>query len=694
MGALTFDKNELGNLEYSLQREMLATDRRGGYMSTTIVCCNTRKYHGLIVAPIDESDRDFVLLSSLDETIIHGEHRFNLALHRFNGSYEPRGHKYITDFEYTPTPTITYRIGDIVLRKELLWIHKRTQLMVKYTLVESQEDKVTLQLRPFLAFRNRHELSKANMFANARSYPLVAGVKCKMYDGFPWLYMQVDAKEFEYVPAPDWYYDFEYPQEAARGYDDKEDLLTPGYFEMDIERGKSVIFSASTRQMFSADVITEAYDISIARRTHKIDFHSCLHHSARQFIIRREDGSTQVEAGYPWYGVIGREMMFSLPGLTLEQNHAEDCIDALDTFVRALNSDTLHPSLHPYNAVDAPLWFFRTLQCLEEKIGKEEIWKRYGEAMIHILEWYKAGVGDGRVALHDNGLIWCWSNDKPIAWVDPTVDAATRPIRNGYLNDVNALWYNAVCYTLELAKKFRKRSFVKAWEQMPELTKASFLAKFWNPSEGVLADYVNYDYQCNSIHPNMLTACALNYKMLGEIEVIELIQKTRQFLLTNKGIRSISPLNPLYGQRNQSNERNGSVWVWPLLLYVKACFDISGKDFVAEATEIIANFKEEIQSYGIGSISEYFETDPPHAPRGAVSQAWSVGAVLEMIDLARKYDAMPEPKVVKKRAPRKSATTATTTKAPAKAKATAAKAKSATAAAKAPRKRTVKAKAE
>lgn len=697
MSALTFDKNELGNLEYSLQREMLATDRRGGYMSTTIVCCNTRKYHGLIVAPIDDSDRDFVLLSSLDETIIHGEHRFNLALHRFNGTYEPRGHKYITDFQYTPTPSIIYRIGDLVLRKELLWIHKRTQLMVRYTLLESQDESVTLQLRPFLAFRDRHELSKANMFANVRSYPITAGVKCRMYDGFPWLNMQVDAKEFEYVPAPDWYYDFEYPQEAARGYDDKEDLLTPGYFEMNIERGKSVIFSASTDEMFSSDVITEAYDLSIARRTHKVDFLSCLHHSARQFIIRHADGSTSVEAGYPWYGLVGREMMFSLPGLTLEQDHALDCIDALNTFVKNLNENRLHPSLHPYNAADAPLWFFRTLQCLEVKIGKEEIWKHYGEAMIKILEWYKAGIGEGRIALHDNGLIWTWTNDAPITWVDQTVSASSRRFRNGYLNDLNALWYNAVCYTLELAKEFRNNEFVSVWGSMPELTKASFLDKFWDASENKLADYVTNDYTYSSLHINMLTVCALNYKMLDEIQIYELIQKTRQFLLTNKGIRSISPINPIYGQRNESNERNGSVWVWPLLLYVKACFDIAGKDFLPEAVEIIEYFKDDIQTYGIGSIGEYYEADPPHVTKGSISQAWSVGAVLEIIDLCRKYNDMPDAVApVKKRAPRKTSTTATKPKAAAKPKATATKTKTkttktTTTTAKAPRKRAVKA---
>ena len=165
---LKFDKRELGNLEYSLNREVLATDRLGGYMSSTIIGCNTRKYHGLMVAPIDQSDRTYVLLSSLDETIVQHDQSFNLALHRYEGNYEQRGHKYITDFEYTPTPTLTYRVGGVILRKELLWIHKRTQLMIRYTLVDAHSD-TTLRLRPRLAFRDKHSLSKANMEADGRA---------------------------------------------------------------------------------------------------------------------------------------------------------------------------------------------------------------------------------------------------------------------------------------------------------------------------------------------------------------------------------------------------------------------------------------------------------------------------------------------------------------------------------------------
>lgn len=344
MSVLTFDKKELGNLEYSLQREMLATDRRGGYMSTTIVCCNTRKYHGLMVAPIDDSDRAYVLLSSVDETVVHDGQSFNLALHRFPGTYEPRGHKYITDFEYTPTPTITYRVGSIVLRKELLWIHNRTQLMIRYTLLEAPSD-VRLRLRPFFAFRDKHALTHANMEADGRSRPIPGGVKCRLYSDFPWLYLQTDCRDAEFVPAPDWYYNFEYAREIERGYEGDEDLLTTGYFELSLGRRQSVIFSASVEAIPDPAAIGGMFAEALSARSRKVDFLSCLRHSARQFVVRRQDGRAEVLAGYPWYGQIGRQTLVALPGIALEQGRTEDswmcsirsCADAGTVCLRVLS---------------------------------------------------------------------------------------------------------------------------------------------------------------------------------------------------------------------------------------------------------------------------------------------------------------------------------------------------------------------
>lgn len=526
MSVLTFDKKELGNLEYSLQREMLATDRRGGYMSTTIVCCNTRKYHGLMVTPIDDSDRAYVLLSSVDETVVHDGQSFNLALHRFPGTYEPRGHKYITDFEYTPTPTITYRVGSIVLRKELLWIHNRTQLMIRYTLLEAPSD-VRLRLRPFFAFRDKHALTHANMEADGRSRPIPGGVKCRLYSDFPWLYLQTDCRDAEFVPAPDWYYNFEYAREIERGYEGDEDLLTTGSF------------------------------------------------SAAE-------------------------------------------------------------------AADAPLWFFWVLQQLQRTLGEEEIWKRYGIVMKELLAAYRRGVGG--VAVHDNGLVWASAPGKALTWMNALAGGVPVVSRDGYPVEINALWYNAVCYALELASRFGEEEFVGEWKAWPERIRNAFREMFWSGDDGYLADFVGPEGPNRWIRPNMVVACGLDYKMLDEEQQASVLRIVGQHLLTPKGLRSLSPRNPRYKNRCEGDEAaraeasmNGSVWVWPLWFYVKASFDLGGREFLPRAEELLARFGEEIQSYGIGSINELFDGDPPHAPRGAVSQAWSVGAVLMIRETTERW---------------------------------------------------------
>ena len=655
MSALTFDKSELGNLEYSLQREMLATDRIGGYMSTTIVCCNTRRYHGLIVAPIDDSDRTYLLLSALDETIIQHDQTFNLALHRFKGAYEPRGHKYITDFEYTPTPTITYRVGGVILKKEMLWIHKRTQLMIRYTLVDAHSE-TRLRLRPFLAFRDKHALTHANLEADGHSYPAVNGVKCRLYGSFPWLYLQTSKPDTEFVPAPDWYYNFEYLQDIARGYEGHEDLMTTGYFETELKKGESIIFSASLDEMGSTKTIEEMFNASIARRTHKIDFESCLEHSARQFLIRRPGNRTEVISGYPWHGVSGRQTFIALPGITLWQNHKEDCLDALDTQVRAMHDGMFAGDFSAAAGADTPLWFFWTLQQLETQIGAAEVWKRYGDAMKQILEAYKKGIA-GRVILNDNGLIWASSDEVPLSWMNAMIDGRAVTPRNGYQVEVNALWYNAVCYTLRLAGENGDKKFVKAWEKLPAKTAATFNELF-RLADGYLADYVGAEGANQFIRPNMIIACGLPYKMIDEQTQLDVIRTVRQHLLTPKGLRTLSPRNPLYkgSQEGDPAERdfaakNGSVWPWVLAFYVRACFDIDKEAYLPAASEIFENFNEDIQTYGIGSIGELYDADPPFAPRGAISQAWSVAALLDILHQIELHKpATPAKKTAKKAA--------------------------------------------
>ncbi len=242
MSYLRFDKTLMTNLEEALPRELLRTNRSGAYSCSTIVDCNTRRYHGLLVVPIPElDDENHVLLSSLDVTVVQHGAEFNLGLHRFQGNnYSPRGHKYIREFNCDNVPTTCYRVGGVVLRREVVFQHYEDRLLIRYTL-EDAHSATLLRFRPFLAFRSVRQFTHENFVAN-RDYQIVDnGIKTCMYNGYPELYMQFSKKN-EFVFRPDWYRNIEYPLEQERGYDSLEDLYVPGYFEMPIKKGESIVF--------------------------------------------------------------------------------------------------------------------------------------------------------------------------------------------------------------------------------------------------------------------------------------------------------------------------------------------------------------------------------------------------------------------------------------------------------------------
>ena len=500
-----------------------------------------------------------------------------------------------------------------------------------------------LRLRPFLAFRDRHALSKANFYADGHSYPIANGVKNRLYEGFPWLHLQTNVPS-EFIAAPDWYYSFEYAEEIDRGYPGHEDLLTTGYFEMEIKKGQSIIFSGSTEEIDPKE-LDQVFEEELARRSKKIDFLSCLRHSARQFIVRHGD-KTEVVAGYPWFGRWGRDTFIALPGITLTQGDKESCRDVLDTMVREMK-DGMFPNMgNAYNSVDAPLWFFWTLQNFEKAAGgAKKIWHMYGNAMKDILNSYMKG-GD-YVQVRENGLVWAAHPNYAMTWMDAVVDGHPVTGREGYQVEINALWYNAVCYTIELARKNREKDFVEKWKSFPERIKESFLRLFWYEKEEFLADYVNDGGQNTDIRPNQIIACAMPYGMLSDIQKQKVIDKVRRHLLTPHGLRTLSPRNPMYHGHYTGDQpsrdrayHQGTAWPWLLEHYVKANFDLYGKDFINEATEILQNFEEDISVSGIASINEIYDGDPPHNPRGAISQAWSVGAILRIDQMIKAYSKL------------------------------------------------------
>jgi predicted glycogen debranching enzyme len=324
--------------------------------------------------------------------------------------------------------------------------------------------------------------------------------------------------------------------------------------------------------------------------------------------------------------------------------------------------DGLFPNMgEAYNSVDAPLWFFWTLQQLEEHLGAARIWELYGDRMKDILSAYLRGIGGGSVAggephhhlieVRENGLVWADGRPMGVAmtWMDAVVDGVPVTGREGYQVEINALWYNAVCYTLELARAHDDRQFVEDWKAFPEMVRRSFVEMFWNAEKGYLADFVNTDGegpvlneagQNMFVRPNQVIACSMRYKMLTEEQQKDVLATIERHLLTPKGLRTLSPQNPLYKGRYEGDQptrdrayHQGTVWPWPLEHYVRAKFDLMGGAFLDRAREILAWFEEDIDSYGIGSISEIYDGDPPHMQRGAISQAWSVGSILRINEL-------------------------------------------------------------
>ena len=646
MSYIDFNKTQLINLKYSLHRELLRTNRAGSYASTTIITTNTRKYHGLLVAPQPNiDDNNHVLLSEIDETIIANNFEFHVGMRMYPGGvYEPKGHKYLKEFVSDPNPRLIYRMGGIVFVKEYIFAANEDRMFIKYTL-EKASQKVTFRLKPFLAFRNVHELSKANDNVNKEFNGEKNGVSWQLYNGYSRLYMQFSKKP-EYVHTPNWYYDIEYIRERKRGYDSTEDLFVPGYFDVKLKAGESVIISVSLEEK-NPSTLKRQWTSEVKKRTPRDNFENCLLNSAEEFIIRNK-GRAEVVAGYPWFGRWGRDTFIALPGLTLTRNDVKAFKDVTNTMLGELKNG-LFPNVGSgekasYNSVDTSLWFIWALQQLHLYGDKDtNIWKEYGDQLKHVLDSFKNGTLFN-IKMHDNGLIWAGEPGKALTWMDAIVDGNPVTPRIGYAVDINALWYNGVSFCLELAKKSGDNSFIDSWEKWPEIIKSSFNNTFWDKKKGYLADYVNGDYKDWSVRPNMIFAASLPYSPLKEDQSFSIINVVKRELLTSRGLRTLAPKNSDYKGIYMGDQKNrdkayhqGTAWPWLLGAYAEAYLKVFGKSGVDAIMDIYSDFEEEMYDNGIGTISEVYDGDPPHKAGGAISQAWSVAELLRiksMIDNA------------------------------------------------------------
>ncbi|WP_297337229.1 amylo-alpha-1,6-glucosidase [Algoriphagus sp.] len=637
MSYIHFDKTQLVNLNYSLDREIIRTNRSGAYTSTTIIGCNTRKYHGLLVAPQPQIDsQNHVFLSTVHETVIQHGASFNLGISKYPGNYSPRGHKYLEDFDSEPIPKLTYRVGGVVLQKEIILDTNRDRVMIRYTLLEAHSP-TKIRIQPFLAFRGYHTLCKENSDINKDFEKVPNGVQFRLYPVYDPLFLQLSKKN-KFKFEPNWYNNVEYILERERGYDYQEDLYVPGYFEFDIEKGESVIFSAGLTE---ADPSTRqrAFEKEIARRIPRSNFENCLRNSATQF-IRKRDGDTRIIAGYPWFGWWGRDTFIAAPGLTLARGDNETFLEIMDTMSRDLQGP-LFPNVGSgdyanMNSMDAPLWFFWSLQKYITYTGDvKTVKKRYLDKLKGIIEGYKAGT-DFNIHMMENGLIYGGQEDLALTWMDAvTPDGPVTP-RIGCPVEIQALWYNALCFYHELTGD-------QETQNLAEKVKTSFLETFWDEEKGYLADVVNDGEQDWMIRPNMVFATSLPYIMLTESQCDQILELAKSNLLTTRGLRTLAPDDPAYKgyyfgdqiSRDQAYH-NGTVWVWPMGHFVEAYIKLHGKSSLNFIHKIIQGFDGVMTQYGVGTVAEIYDGDPPHRPKGAVSQAWSIAELLRMMELVNR----------------------------------------------------------
>ena len=647
MSYLKFDKNLMINLEQSLPREILRTNQLGAYHCTTIVGANTRKQHGLLVIPIPEiDDNSHVLLSSLDETVIQHGAPFNLGLHRYAGGvFSPNGHKYIREYDCERVPTHTFRVGGVILKREKIFITNENRILIRYTLVDAHS-KTTLQFRPFLAFRNANDLCIENQVASRDYQEVSNGVSTCMYEGYPTLFMQVSKKP-TCVFDPHWYKGIEYLKDQERGIPYTEDLYVPGYFELEVKKGESIIFSAGVSEVDTTK-LDGMYEDEIKTRTPRTSFYNCLKNSAKQFYVTNADGHYML-AGYPWFKLRARDEFIALPGCTLSNHHRPDFEKIMDTAAEAFTTwmKTGEPDKHlqGIDLPDVPLWAIWAIQRYSHDTDVPTARKRYGKLVAALVDF----IIDGKhphLQLHDNGLVATDGTKQPMSWMDASKPDGTPMIpRTGYLVEFNALWYNALMFLIQMyADDKRMASKVARWTKISEAYAASFAPTFLN-DYGYLYDYVNGTYTDLSVRPNMVVAVGVDHTPLDRRQRKRILDIITRELLTPKGLRTLSPnsygYNPWYVGNPEQREMayfSGSARPWLMGFYCHAYVKVFGIGGLSFVNRMMIGFEDEMSQGGIGTLSELYDGNPPFIGRGAVSFAANVGEILRVLRLLKNLD--------------------------------------------------------
>lgn len=681
------------NLHPALHSEWLDVNGRGGYASSTLLNCHTRKYHGLLVARLATPPGRYVLLSKFEDTFSCSARQYPLTCHQYPHNFFPEDYGFLKTFQQDVCPEFIYEGDGIRIRKSLMMAAEEDCLLVRYDLDDCPAPGV-LRLRPFLAFRDYHHLTRENPFLRAKILTVKNGFSIRPYAGMPPLVIQTNIKP-DWQEQPLWYHAFEYAEEAARGYEHHEDLFSPGILEIPLRKGKTVIVSVSLapfygrlckkwddeerrrRKLAQQDGVIAGTLGMAAPELHVQDqpgegttlsggegvgttispdegedqrLLRLLLRAGRQFLVRTPEGRPAIIAGYPWFGEWGRDTLISLPGLTFCCGRTREGTDILTNMAR-FERQGLLPNVfseedksHAYNTVDAPLWYFWAVQQLLKYTGNNEavVEKNIWPTLKNILRQFLHGT-IFNIYMDDNGLLHAGAEGRALTWMDACID--NRPVtpRYGYPVEINALWYNAVCFAAELAARFGDQEFY--FQELIPRIRQSFQKTFWIEEGAYLGDVYHDGQLDRSIRPNQIFAVSLPHSPLDTDQGRQVVNKVRDELLTPVGLRTLSPRDPQYRGRYEGSSASrdeayhqGTVWPWLLGHFGEAWLKVAAdREETRDALRLYLRtfLRRHFLEAAVGCVSEIFDGDSPHRPNGCISQAWSVAELIRLYTLTQ-----------------------------------------------------------
>ena len=643
-------------LARDLSLEWLETNGLGGYASSTILNCNTRKYHGLLVSQLYDPLGKFVLLSDIEDTISLNQNEYVLSSHFYPNTTDVCGHAFLDSFSIDTHPVFQYVCDDIKITKEILMLQGEDTVLIKYQFNAGQKtlNSAEICIRPFFSYRYFHALSIENSAIHTDTVPCKNGVQFSPYDGMPAIHFQTNAS-FECSDVPLWYKNIIYQKEIERGLDFQEDLFTPGTLAVDLSKNQCVIFSFSLLEQKSDlsllwdKELHHRKSIGAKDKTGSLNsFQERLKQTAKQFIIKKESGDTSIIAGYPWFLEWGRDTMIALPGLTLYSGLEKECLAVLQYFAAHAyqgvipNYITSNPDGNAYNTVDASLWFVWAVQQYYLKTNDvKSIERLLWPTLKNIVHYYQVGTLYG-IHQNENGLIYAGDESLNLTWMDARVHSIPVTPRSGAAVEVNALWYNALCFISEFAQILHDPIYQTLTPSI-ERVKIEFCNVFWDEELGYLYDFVNHKERNRAVRPNQIFAVSLPFSPLTPSMSEQVVRVVTEKLLTPYGLRTLAPDDVNYTERYEggvierdSAYHSGTVWPWLIGHYGEALLKVSSDPLSAHhiLQPCILALEEHVYCQaGLGSISEVFDGSPPHQPRGCFSQAWNVAELIRLIDL-------------------------------------------------------------